>query len=330
MNLSVRELNAFLYVAQLGSFTRAAERMRVTQAGLSMMIRSLENQLNCRLFDRTTRAVSLTEAGAALLPVATRTVSELSAVAARIGALNAAGDQSLRVGATPLVCSGFLPAICQEFMQIHRNVSLEVFEIPFPQVHAQVDAGHIDIGLCVDVLRRSTIERHPIFSVSLELISKSTAARASGHACRNPTPLRWAELPELPMIALKSDDPLQNYIDRHLARVGRLAPPSMAVGSVETQIAMVQAGLGPAIIPSLALHARAYPGIETSLLTDPDPDLDFCCLHKSGRRRTSALDGFIDIAAKGFSRSLSCQGARLPTAVGKRSSGAPPPVRLGS
>ena len=63
MNLSTRQMRAFLQVARIDNFTRAAEQAHITQAGLSILIREMEKQLGCRLFDRTTRMVSLTPAG---------------------------------------------------------------------------------------------------------------------------------------------------------------------------------------------------------------------------------------------------------------------------
>lgn len=86
MNLSTRQLRAFLQVARVGNFTRAAEQAHITQAGLSILIREMERQLGCRLFDRTTRVVSLTPAGRRLLPVVERMVTDLDDVAAELGA----------------------------------------------------------------------------------------------------------------------------------------------------------------------------------------------------------------------------------------------------
>jgi DNA-binding transcriptional LysR family regulator len=63
MLISTRQLRAFLSVVKYGNFTKAADRMHITQAGQSGMIRELETQLQCRLFNRTTRSVELTEAG---------------------------------------------------------------------------------------------------------------------------------------------------------------------------------------------------------------------------------------------------------------------------
>src|SRR5690606_736055 len=118
INLTFRQLKAFLLVARLGNFTRAAEQMYVTQAGLSIMMRELESQLDVRLFDRTTRFVTLTAAGEQFLPVAKRVIDELEESAAQLGALSAQTRRTLRIGVTPLASHNILPQPCQEVAQL--------------------------------------------------------------------------------------------------------------------------------------------------------------------------------------------------------------------
>lgn len=84
MNITSRQLRAFLLVAQHGCFSRAAERMFISQSGISIMVRELESQLGCRLFHRTTRTVKLTAFGSRFLPIATRSLSELESAAMNI------------------------------------------------------------------------------------------------------------------------------------------------------------------------------------------------------------------------------------------------------
>jgi DNA-binding transcriptional LysR family regulator len=84
MNISSRQLTAFVLIARHGSFSRAAEHMYITQSGISIIVRDLEAQLGFRLFDRTTRKVKVSELGARFLPVATRCLSELEGAAQSI------------------------------------------------------------------------------------------------------------------------------------------------------------------------------------------------------------------------------------------------------
>ena len=84
MNITSRQLKAFVLTARHESFSRAAEQMFISQSGLSIMMRELESQLGFRLFDRTTRKVKLTEFGSRFLPIATQCLSELEGAATNI------------------------------------------------------------------------------------------------------------------------------------------------------------------------------------------------------------------------------------------------------
>ena len=84
MNITSRQLRAFVLTARHESFSRAAEQMFITQSGLSMIVRELESQLGVRLFERTTRKVKLSEFGTQFLPTATRCLSELEEAAVDI------------------------------------------------------------------------------------------------------------------------------------------------------------------------------------------------------------------------------------------------------
>jgi DNA-binding transcriptional LysR family regulator len=81
MNITSRQLTAFVLIARHESFSRAAEQMYITQSGISIIVRDLESQLGFRLFDRTTRKVTVSERGARFLPIATRCLSELEGAA---------------------------------------------------------------------------------------------------------------------------------------------------------------------------------------------------------------------------------------------------------
>ena len=81
MNITSRQLTAFVLIARHESFSRAAEQMYITQSGISIIVRDLESQLGFRLFDRTTRKVKVSEFGARFLPIATRYLSELERAA---------------------------------------------------------------------------------------------------------------------------------------------------------------------------------------------------------------------------------------------------------
>ena len=99
MNITSRQLKAFVLTARHQSFSRAAEHLFITQSGMSVLVRELETQLGVRLFERTTRRVSLTEFGSQFLPVADRSLRDLEEAAASLSRSAAAAGDCLTIGA---------------------------------------------------------------------------------------------------------------------------------------------------------------------------------------------------------------------------------------
>jgi len=107
INVNSRQLLAFLEISRLQSFAKAAEKVPMSASGISMLVKELEDQLGARLFDRTTRSVTLTDAGRRLQPVAQHIVDELRALASVISGTEAAvrskdGAAALADGGRPV------------------------------------------------------------------------------------------------------------------------------------------------------------------------------------------------------------------------------------
>lgn len=103
MNITSRQLRAFILTAHYESFSRAAEHMFITQPGMSILIQELEAQLGFPLFERTTRKVTLTESGSRFLPIARRCLLDLEAAAVNIKRSAALAINRFVVGLAPLV-----------------------------------------------------------------------------------------------------------------------------------------------------------------------------------------------------------------------------------
>src|SRR5262245_56766480 len=142
-----RQFRAFLLVAQHRNFSRAAEALFITPAGLSLLIRELENQLGFRLFDRTTRHVELTADGSQLLPVVQRNVEEVESTVSRIGQTAKAASQTNSIGANSMVAGNVLPQAIKEFHRQRPDVRFQLSDVDFPTVQQRVEAGTLDMGI---------------------------------------------------------------------------------------------------------------------------------------------------------------------------------------
>jgi DNA-binding transcriptional LysR family regulator len=292
MNISTKQLKGFALAAQLGSFTKAAEQLHVTQAGLSAIIRALEVQLGGRLFDRTTRTLVLTEAGRRILPVASRALAELEAAAAEVVGITTRRRRLLRVGATPLVASRLLPAACAAMHRQDPGVTIQIVEIARDAIQEQVLSADLDLGLGIFLAPTAGITRRRLFSSRLFCVAPAGTARAA-RAAGSTLSARWSSLKGAPLVTLQPNNPVQQLIDRYLPdNAGNVA--RYAVNHIETQIAMSEIGLGCAVIPSFALPACRSYDVEITALRDPVVELDFYGIVKSGRGKSSLADRFTE------------------------------------
>ena len=290
MNISSRQLAGFVQAAQLGSFTKAAERLNVTQAGLSAIIRSLEEQLGCRLFDRTTRMLSLTEAGQKFLPIAIRTVEDLAAASSELGQITLLARQTIRVGATPVVACKLLPAVCSVFRRTHPEVTVRILELQRDRIQELVSESELDLGLGIFLKVVAGIERLPLLQSKLMLVSPASGGpRRPGRAIGT---VRWCDLPDGTFVALQPDNPVQQLIERQLRANASVGNARYFVNHIETQIAMVEIGTGSAIIPSFALPACRHYRVKVEGITDPVAEIDFHRISKKGKGQAAALDAF--------------------------------------
>lgn len=290
MNLSTRQMRAFLHVARLGNFTRAAEQAHITQAGLSILVREMERQLGCRLFDRTTRVVSLTPAGRRLLPVVERLITDLDDVAAQLGAEGDEARQTLRIAATPLVSSHLLPQVFTTFRAAHPQVSLRLFDADLRDVEAMVAAGDADMGLGFFFKAAAGLERTPVGRFQLMRVA-AAAAEAGEPLAIGTAP--WSALRTAELIGLPPGNPIQKEIDRHLAVIGRADAQRPAFNFFGTLISMVEAGFGTAVMPTFALAACRRHRVRTDVLVKPKVGLDFYRIAKRGAHETEAMQAFV-------------------------------------
>jgi LysR family carnitine catabolism transcriptional activator len=280
-----RQLRAFLLVAQHLNFSRAAEALFITPSGLSLLIRELENQLGFRLFDRTTRHVGLTSDGNKLLPVVRRTLEELEGSVSRIGQTAKAASQSISVGTSSLFAVSILAQAIKEFRLQRPDVRIQLFDAVFQTVLQMVEAGTLDMGLGW-AKNSPGIRRTPLFRFYLMVIrpdSDMAPRRAS---------ITWSGLKGQRLISVPSTRPWQQLIDKHLAKAGVLSQPAMVVNLVETQIALVEAGEGIAIVPSFSLPACRNRRVIMSRLINPKVTLDFHQIRHHGRKLSPVADEF--------------------------------------
>ena len=305
MNITSRQLKAFLLTARHQSFSRAAEQLYITQSGMSVLIRELEEQLGFRLFDRTTRRVTLTEFGNRFLPIADRSLVELESAAQNIGRSATAANRRLTLGAMPLIAGHLLPAAIGEYARRDPGLEIELHDAERSRLVAMVSAGELDAALGCFIDPVPGLRRIPIHRFSLMAVQSQAEAQHLGR------PLRWDDLVEARLLGAPADNPVQQLVERHLQRLGRHDPPEVVFNYLETIIAMTAAGAGVAVIPTFAAPVCRNHGLAMWPLQDPVVPVELCEITDRGRKLPQGTAEFNEFL-KGYIAQWAAPGAPAP------------------
>jgi LysR family transcriptional regulator, carnitine catabolism transcriptional activator len=286
MDFTSRQFRAFLLVAQHRSFSRAAEAMYITPSGLSVLIRELETQLGFRLFDRTTRHVGLTSYGRELAGVVRQSLDRVDATVSRIGRSAGEASLSLSIGAPPLIAANVLPEAIKEFRTHRSDLRIRVFDVGGEALTRMVEEGRLDISLGAFFKPATGIRRWPLFRFCLMVI------RPDNDSALRRTSTTWSALKGEPLFSLVPGNLVQQFIDEHLKRAGLVAPPRAVFNYLDTEIAMVEAGEGIAIVPSFVLPACRNRRVVMSRLINPVVNLDFSWISVRGKKLPPGAEEF--------------------------------------
>jgi len=240
----ISQLRCFVAVAEELHFSRAAERLNMTQPPLSRQIRLLEHSVGVALLERTSRSVTLTAAGKAFLPEATR-ILRLAQEAAVKARRTARGEQGvLTIGFSAASGYSLLPAVVQELRHFCPDVALNLKELVSTAQVEALNAGEIDIGLMRPHTVNSELESVLMATESLMLAIHENDAHA------------WPAAPTLqclhgkPFIMYSPYEarPFYQMLSERFAKAGVVPDIVEHIGQVHTMLALVGAGMGAALI----------------------------------------------------------------------------------
>ncbi|MBV7486932.1 LysR family transcriptional regulator [Bordetella sp. BOR01] len=256
-NISLLQIRAFLAISRYGSFTRAAEVLHRTQPAVTQQIRSLEDSLGLKLFDRTTRQLRLTEIGVDLVPVLSAMLQQLDDVVGATQDLRHRRTGTVRLGCLPSVASLYLPRRIAEFRRHHPGVSFLLSDGLGDQVVAMVNRGDIDFGITDVPQPASELMIHPLLQETICLLY------LEGHPVQEAESVDIDELSRHDLILMAPGSTVRRIVDTAFAAHGRIAMATCQASYNTTAIGMVQAGLGVALLPASGFDLALDPRLRT-------------------------------------------------------------------
>ena len=286
MAATLDQLHAFIAVAETGHFTRAAERLNISQSSLSATIQRLEGLLGVRLFERHTRGCKLSEAGQALLDSARRMAQEWSRMALGARDFQKFGRGRLSVAAPTVQCALLLPPLLREFQLDHPGVRVELHDVAEQEVPELVRTGVADLGVVSHADVRTELLATPFYTDEYVL------ALPRKHPLAKRKQVEWRHLAGESVIGPLKGNPVRRRVDDALAEKGLSLDYAHEVSLPWTMVGMVREGFGVAVLTTAVLPLIRWHQLEARPLVRPTITRTLVVLKAQGYTLDPLATGF--------------------------------------
>jgi DNA-binding transcriptional LysR family regulator len=262
-DISARQLEAVLALAEYGSFVAAAARLRLSQPTLTRAIKRLETALGVRLFDRSTRRVQITAAGREFAAVAERMLNDLGITVQSVREV-AEERRGLVVLSTIMsVAGGALPSIVAAYRADRPGVEIHIREGVHATVLEDVRSGVSDFGI-------GYVDELPDFVVGTALGRETfCAVMPARHRLAERRKVSLADLASETIVALPTGSRTRRTIDAAAATVGVPLRQMVVVTQLATMLAFVGAGVGVGLVPRGTTRGPLARGLRAVPLSEP-------------------------------------------------------------
>ena len=214
--MTLKQLKAFVAVARTLSFAEAGTLVHLSQPALSLAVKNLEESLGGRLFQRSTRQVSLTPEGRAFFPLARRLLSDWEHAEDEMRQRFSLGRGRVALAAMPTFAGNLLPGVLADFRRQYPEITIEVNDVIAEEVVERVTDGRVELGICFDPGVRQDL----VFELLFE--DRYVAIIPPGHAllAEAPTSIEWSRLLKEDFITLQRPSGVRRMLEKRLEDAG--------------------------------------------------------------------------------------------------------------
>ncbi len=263
MRLDLLGLQAFLSIAERGSFHAAAANLNLSQTALSHRLRKLEEHLGVKLIARTTRQVALTPAGVDLMPKARKLIDEMGAAFEGLRQQARSAGERIAIGCLPTIAVMCLPPVLARFREMHPETSVRVFDNSATEIAERVDTGDAAFGITIVAADRWNLDQRPLAREPFVLVCRRDEPLAARRS------LSWSEIGGLPLVRISAETGNRILIDDALGPRRDTLLWRYEVQRVTTAVSLARSGIGHAIVPRLAFDVIADRDLVAIALEQP-------------------------------------------------------------
>jgi len=287
MNISLRQMRAFAAVTQSGSFTGAARHLNLTQSAVSMLVQQLEQELHLQLFDRSRTAITLTEAGRNLLPMAQRILEDVRQVVEGASEIRALRRGFLRISTSQMLACTWVASVLTEFGRRHPGISLRLTDAVADDVVGTVRHGAVELGIGPERATGEDVTRRFLMNVPIRLVCPR------GHPAYDRASVSWKDLADERWIGYSSE--FSRHVERALHTHGHDFPLNTAsdVGFLTTAMALAGHGMGLLLAPEYARAFAGNFGVRFVSLRAPAIQREYFVYQRKGQSLSPAAEAFL-------------------------------------
>jgi len=278
----LNDLHAFRAVAEMGNFRKAAEAVHISQPAFSRRIDKLEQALGVRLLERTTRRVNLTAVGRDFARTVQQVLDELDGALLGIRGVAATRMGEVTIACVPSTVYYFLSQSIRRYRETYPKIRVKVFDAGANEVLAAVARGEADFGLNFIGSQEPDIDFKPL------LEERFVAACRRDHALAAKRKVSWTELAKYDYVSVAKSSGNRLLLDQALSGLPGRPQAIYEAQHVTTMLGLVEAGLGVAAVPSLAMPAADHPLLVSVPLVDPIVTRKVGLIRRKGRTLSPA------------------------------------------
>jgi len=288
INFDLNDLLAFRAVAELNNFRRAAESVHISQPAFSRRIDKLEQALGVKLLERTTRRVSLTAVGRDFARKVQQLLDDLDNTLLGVRGVAATRMGEVTIACVPSTVYYFLSQVIRRYHESYPKIRVKVFDASANEVLAAVSRGEADFGLNFIGAQEADIEFKPL------LEERFVAACRRDHPLARERKTTWSALSQFDFISVAKSSGNRLLLDQALAHVSGRPQSIYETQHVTTMLGLVEAGLGVAAVPSLAMPGADHPLLVSVPLGDPVVTRRVGLIRRKGRALSPSAQQLYD------------------------------------